>query len=373
MRERDDPLFTDSDRVSSEILNDCKNSNKIWKMMKFQIMETLTSVLLTKYLQSPYGRDVRICVNKECFLIFPKDRNYEIWQRTKITRIPCRRRNDGAVSLAENLGDLITVDHKILNDNYESRNNHRYTVVMQDLSSQWHQVYPCKTKTSQKTQTSLQKFLENDRKSKVIYTDNSLEFVKSCLLESLHVYTTQIRKKWDYWKSSAQSVGRHLCFAYLRNVTDLLSDKKTSYERRFGKPFEGPIIPFDSLFEYHPITAKDQSRIHQFGKKVLSGLFLGYVLYTGANWKGDVLITGLEELETMDVSQNLLKKTQYERDDLFQRKRRIYFSNRRWTNQIPSRRSSSDNIHLDTTATNSRRKSLWFSWRIRRSFLPPVK
>ena len=29
------------------------------------------------------------------------------------------------------------------------------------------------------------------------------------------------------------------------------------------------------LVEYHPITAKDQSRIHQFGKKVLPGLFLG--------------------------------------------------------------------------------------------------
>ena len=31
--------------------------------------------------------------------------------------------------------------------------------------------------------------------------------------------------------------------------------------------------------EYHPITAKDQSKIHQFGKKVLPGLFLGYALY----------------------------------------------------------------------------------------------
>ena len=35
------------------------------------------------------------------------------------------------------------------------------------------------------------------------------------------------------------------------------------------------------LVEYHPVTAKDQSRIHQFGKKVLPGLFLGYGLYAG--------------------------------------------------------------------------------------------
>ena len=34
-----------------------------------------------------------------------------------------------------------------------------------------------------------------------------------------------------------------------------------------GNLFKGPIIPFGSLVEYHPITAKDQSRIHQLGKK----------------------------------------------------------------------------------------------------------
>ena len=45
-----------------------------------------------------------------------------------------------------------------------------------------------------------------------------------------------------------------------------------------AKPCKGPIIPFGSLVEYHTIIAKDQSRIHQFGKP---GLFLGYALYAG--------------------------------------------------------------------------------------------
>ena len=56
---------------------------------------------------------------------FPKDRNCEICQRTKITRTPCRRRNGGAVLRAENFGDLITADHKVLSEGCESRNNHR--------------------------------------------------------------------------------------------------------------------------------------------------------------------------------------------------------------------------------------------------------
>ena len=91
----------------------------------------------------------------------------------------------------------------------------------------------------------------------------------------------------SWWADSME------CYNYLRNVTDLFSDGKTPCERRFGQPFKGPIIPFGSLVEYHPFTAKAQSRIHQFGKKVLPGLFLGYALYAGGIWKGDVLVASL--------------------------------------------------------------------------------
>ena len=205
----------------------------------------------------------------------------------KITTAPCRRRNGGVVPRAENFGDLITADRKVLSDNCESRNNHRYAVVVQDLATQWIQSYPCKTKTSQETQRSLQKFLEPDGKPKVIHTDNSSEFGKACEdLSWNHCTSTPHRSETNgiaeravrrvkegtsavllqsglnesWWADSME------CYTYLRNVTDLLSDGKTPYERRFGKPFEGPVVPFGSHVEYHPITAIDQSRIHQFGK-----------------------------------------------------------------------------------------------------------
>ena len=260
---------------------------------------------------------------------FPKDRNCEICKRTKITRAPCRRRTGEVVPRAVNFGDLIKADHKVLSDNCESRNNHRYAVVVQDLATQWIQAYPCKNKTSQETQRSLQKFQEPERKPKVIYTYNSLEFGKACEdLSWNHCTSTPHRSETNgiaeravrrekegtsavllqsglnesWWADSME------CYTYLRNVTDLLSDGKTLYERRFGQPFKGPIIPYGSLVEYHPIIAKDQSRIHQFGKKVLLGLFLGYALYAGGIWKGDVLIADLEELETMDASEIYSKR-----------------------------------------------------------------
>ena len=95
-------------------------------------------------------------------------------------KAPCRRRIGRVVPRAENFGDLITADHTVLSEGCESRNNHRYAVVVQDLATQWIQSYPCKNKTSQETQRSLQKFPEPERKPKVIYTDNSLEFGKAC-------------------------------------------------------------------------------------------------------------------------------------------------------------------------------------------------
>ena len=97
------------------------------------------------------------------------------------------------------------------------------------------------------------------------------------------------------------------CYTHLRNIQDLLSDGKTPYERRFGKLLKGPIIPFASLVEYYPISAKDPIRIHQFGKKVLPVLFLGYALYAGGIWNGDTMVADIEELETMDASETTLK------------------------------------------------------------------
>ena len=114
------------------------------------------------------------------FTHFPKDRICDICLRTKFTRASCRRRTGTVVPKADNFGDLITADHKVPSEGCEFRNNHRYAVVVQDLATQWIQAYPCETKISQETQKSLKKFLEPTKKPKVIYTDNSLEFGKSC-------------------------------------------------------------------------------------------------------------------------------------------------------------------------------------------------
>ena len=240
--------------------------------------------------------------NHNIYTHFSKDRNCEICHRTKITRALCRRGIGGVVPRAENFGDLITAGHKILSDGSESRNNHRFAIVVQDSATQWIQSFQYKTKTSQETERSLQKFLEPSLKPKVIYTDNSLRLSKACADLSWNHCTSTLHRSEN--KGIAERAVRRIeegtsamllqsatgenwwadsmeCYCYLRNIQDRMSDGKIPYEGRFGEPLKGSIVPFGSLVEYHP----------------------GSVLYARGIWKGDILVVDLEELEEMDASE----------------------------------------------------------------------
>ena len=206
---------------------------------------------------------------------------------------------------------------------------------------------------------------------KSFYTDNSLEFGKACedlSWKTLHVYTTQIGGLMVLLKEQCARVKRrYLCCVCLQsgskwkvggqipwngipiceNIQDLLSDGKKLHTRgRFwGNHLKGPIIPFGSLVEYHPITAKDQSRIHQFGKKSLTWIVPRIRLCTRVEFgRVDILIADLEELENDGTHrENLLEKTP---------QGEFIFSNRRWTNQKPLEEIRElRNIHLGTAAT----------------------
>ena len=142
---------------------------------------------------------------------FPKNRNCDICLRTKITRAPCRKLTGTVVPRAEQFGDLITADQKVLSEECESRNNHRYAVVVQDLATQWIQAYPSKTKNFSGNTKELTEVLgaEQEAKSHLHWQFFRIwQILWRSSLELLYVDTTQIGNKWDRRKSSAQSERR---------------------------------------------------------------------------------------------------------------------------------------------------------------------
>ena len=194
---------------------------------------------------------------------------------------------------------------------------------MQDLATQWIQAYPCKTQASQEAMRCLRMFLDSKASPKVIYSDNSRIFGKACEDQWNRCTCTPHRSETNgIAERAVRSVKEGTsaillysgldgnwwddpkeCCCFLRNVQDLLSEGKTRYDRRFGEPFCGPVIPCGSMVDDHPISAEDQARLHQFGKKVLRGIFVGCALCAGGIRKRDILVSDVDELKILDASE----------------------------------------------------------------------
>ena len=137
-------------------------------------------------------------------------------------------------------------------------------------------------------------------------------------------------EKW--WADSME------CFFFLRNVQDLLANGKTPYKRRFGESFRGSIIPFGATVEFRPTSLRDQSRLHQFGKKVFPGIFLGYALIAGVIWKGDILIADIEELKNLDASEIYPRIINAKELLITKKERIIQIPSGRWSSKIVRKR-----------------------------------
>ena len=246
---------------------------------------------------------------------FPRDRNCEVCLRTKMTRAPCRRRTGEALLRTEKFGDLITADHKVLNEEGESRDNHRYAVVVQDLATQWIQSFRCKTKTLQETEKRLRKFLEPSPKPKVIYSDNSLEFRKSCedLSWNQHTSTPHRSAADGIAERAVRRVKDQTSRVLLQSGLDqkwwadmLLPSAKCPRppgrrENSVRKAIWRTIQSANTSF------IRFQREINQefisLARKYYLVSFLGMNWSLCGIWKGDILIADLEDLEKLDESE----------------------------------------------------------------------
>ena len=192
-----------------------------------------------------------------------------VWSAKMVTGVP----------RAEKFGDL--EDHKVLSEGCESRHNHGHVVVVQDLATPW-----------------------PTRKPEVIYTDNSLEFGKACEdLSWNHCTSTPHRSETNgtaerrvrgskegtsavllqsgldesWWVDSME------CYLYLRNKISCLMGRHLVRGGRV--PFNGSVVPFGAIVEYHPISAKRLVATAAVRPKALPSIFLGCALHAGGIWK----------------------------------------------------------------------------------------
>ena len=131
---------------------------------------------------------------------------------------------------------------------------------------------PYEEQTAHDTMNSLQKFLLPGQTPGVVHTDSFLEFTRACKdLCWNHDKSTQHRSKTNgnaenavrgvedgtsallFSQSLSEMPWREAmeCICYMRNIQDKLADRKSPYERRFGTPFDGPIMPVGAAFSQY--------------------------------------------------------------------------------------------------------------------------
>ena len=117
--------------------------------------DTKASVIGTKR-----ANDFKPKGDHNAFTHFPKYRNCEACRMTKTTRATGKhrplKRTDG-IPPSTTLGELTAADHKILDLDGKSRNNHRNALIVQDGYSYGLQSYPTKTKDPRETASCLRR------------------------------------------------------------------------------------------------------------------------------------------------------------------------------------------------------------------------
>ena len=88
----------------------------------------------------------------------------------------------------------------------------------------------------------------------------------------------------EWWPMAA----RHYRFSQ-----NIVGKGESPFNARHGSNFSGKIIPLGALVEFRPSNTRESAP--KFSTKSTPGIFLGYHLLPGGKWKGDYLVSELEE------------------------------------------------------------------------------
>ena len=102
-----------------------------------------------------------------------------------------------------------------------------------------------------------------------------------------------------FWRYAVQ----YACFA--RNIT-LVYFGHTPWEKRFGKAWNGPMIPFGAQVRFKP-SAVGFQKSSKFLRDTVPGVFMGLHLLTGDVWKRDHLVVELADFVDVDLHDEALR------------------------------------------------------------------
>ena len=194
----------------------------------------------------------------------------------------------------QNVGELITADHEILNVENEWRWGHKNALIVHGDFTSWILSYSMKTKETSEPMSCLRSlFLRHRSRKDFTQTipKHLLKLVKiHCGIMAQGHLNAQKRTEWQREPSAVWNKEQlsHSCESGLPEewwdcameccftcATCTTRRPMAWQPSRSTWPVTWRTINSFQIVEYIPITAKDMSRVHQFGTKTLKGTLLG--------------------------------------------------------------------------------------------------
>ena len=248
----------------------------------------------------------------------PKNPFCPVCQRAKMMA-PCARKTGGSSTIrSEAYGDHITIDLIIAKDLRDCGfDDQKVSLIVKDVYTNFRHVYPSAKKDCEQVLDDLLRFTGVDDNIKVVYSDNAPELIygvkqldKSIRHVASREYAAQsvaereVRIVLDGARSNLVQSGfpekfwplaaQHHTMAL--NLTKRADVDAVPWELTFGSMFDGMIVPFAAKVLYWNDPKRKSKGPSKFGPSSAESVFLGYHIQPGFVWKGDYLVTPLEEL-----------------------------------------------------------------------------
>ena len=247
---------------------------------------------------------------------FPKNPFCRTCQRARMMAPQARKKGGQKRIETEVFGDHIIGDHVIIKKNVEEGfRGEQVALVLKDLHTQYRYVYPSQSKDSQSCVDGLNHFIGSKDDVQVVYTDNSPELIRAIkdlgyrhqtsieyVDSSKSFAEREVRQMLEGARSNLLQSGLPLKMwplamqhhATAINASPQLDGSESPWQLRFGEEFPAMHIPFGAkvLFWNNPKRADNTAG--KLSPTSNEGIFLGYYIQPGHDWKGEYLVAKLE-------------------------------------------------------------------------------
>ncbi|CAJ1370505.1 unnamed protein product [Effrenium voratum] len=215
-------------------------------------------------------------------------------------------------------GDLITFDW-ITPERVDSLGveGDKEVFTIRDVYSGMMMAYPCTDRGTEEVIRCLKDFIGTG-KVKIAYSDNADEFLRACRALGIQHDTSlpgrpqnnslaerNVLTVIDQVRICVLAAGlQPCCWSFALKATCHLMNLETvegesAWSRAKLKLFDGPLIPFGALVDFKLSAARDTT--HKFAPRAMRGVFAGYSIGSGVEWRRKMLVWPLEAFICADL------------------------------------------------------------------------